>query len=155
MIVVAIIALLAVSSIPIYTRLRVTANESAAIATLKSILAGEQMYYNTYGHFAGLDFIRQLNPPYVDPNLYYQEQYEGAYKQGYRFSAWGCARTESGSCSAWPYDDATGIGFLAIARPVTTGKTGKRSFCVTEQGVVRTHTDDWGGSCDQSGEPIQ
>lgn len=120
MIVVAIIALLAAIAIPNLLRARLQANESASQAALKTIATAEVTYRSANATYATL---AQLNPappapPYIDPVL------AGGQKNGYIF-----AITDVGAL--------TPDTFHASAVPVNANVTGVRSFCITEDGVVR------------------
>lgn len=122
MIVVAIIALLAAIAIPNLLRARLQANESAAQAALKTIATAEVTYRTantTYGTLVELGpGAGGSNPPYIDAVL------AAGAKNGYTF-----AITDVGV--------ATPDSFASSAVPVTANVTGVRSFCVTEDGVVR------------------
>lgn len=116
MIVVAIIALLAAIAIPNLLRARHNANESAAIATLRTISTAEESYRaaqnpNTY------DTLAQLGAgvlPYIDATL------ATGTKQGYTFTI----------------TNLTANTYTCTANPVTTGTTGTRIFSVDQTGVI-------------------
>ncbi len=138
MIVVAIIALLAAIAIPNLLRARLNANESAAIAALQTISSAAQSYRAVNPTFpANLSALGNATPPYIDSVL------ASGSKQGYNFTLSGSTNT-----------------FLAIAYPQIHGKTGRRSFCVDESGVIR-YTDPGSAvtspsACDSSfGNPIE
>lgn len=117
MIVVAIIALLAAIAIPNLLRARLQANESTAQAALKTIATAEVTYRTantTYGTLALLG-APATGPAYIDAVL------AGGTKNGYTFAT----------------TDIAAETFHASAVPVTANVTGVRSFCVTEDGVVR------------------
>jgi type II secretory pathway pseudopilin PulG len=110
MIVVAIIALLAVFTIPTLLKLRIQTNESAVQKALRTIAKAEATYRianPSYGTLA------QLGAP--------------ATKNGYHFAT----------------TDITPETFHAYAIALKPNVTGRRSFCITEDGVVR---DDPAGS---------
>jgi len=117
MIVVAIIALLAAIAIPNLLRARLQANESSAQAALKTIATAEVTYRtanSTYGTLALLG-TPATGPAFIDAVL------AGGTKSGYSFAT----------------SDIAAETFCATAVPVTANVTGVRSFCVTEDGVVR------------------
>lgn len=117
MIVVAIIALLAAIAIPNLLRTRLQANESAAIAAAKTIAVAEISFNSANGTYVGgtLAALGAATPPYIDATL------ATGTKQGYTF-----AETDLGVST-----------FHCSAVPVTASVTGVRSFCVTEDGVIR------------------
>ena len=117
MIVVAIIALLAAIAIPNLLRARLQANESASQAALKTIATAEVTYRSanpTYGTLALLG-APATGPAYIDAVL------AAGVKNGYTFAI----------------PDNTAETFCGTAVPVTANVTGVRSFCVSEDGVVR------------------
>jgi type IV pilus assembly protein PilA len=120
MIVVAIIALLAAIAIPNLLRARLAANESAAIAALKTIASAAHTFRASNPEYpADLDALGDPTPPYIDSVL------AGGAKQGYDFVLVG--------------DDA---GFTATARPTSFGVTGNRGFFVDTSGVIRFTSAD-------------
>ena len=121
MIVVAIIALLAAIAIPNLLRARLTANESAAQAAMKTIATAEITYRTAVANYGTLTQLGAATPPYIDTVL-------------------GCAVPP---CAKNGYNFNTVIvagapdSFQASAVPVNANVTGVRSFCVCEDGVVR------------------
>jgi type IV pilus assembly protein PilA len=116
MIVVAIICLLAAISIPNLLRARLSANESSAIESLRTIVSAAHTYRasgNTMGYPANLSDL-VTNPPFIDPVLGSGE------KHGYRFTLSG--------------DSAQ---FTATAVPVSVNRSGVRRFFVDTSGVIR------------------
>jgi prepilin-type N-terminal cleavage/methylation domain-containing protein len=113
MIVVAIIALLAAIAIPNLLRARLTANEAASQAALKTLATAEISYRTGNASYGTLTNLASATPPYIDSQL------GGGTKTGYVFSA-----------TAGEND------FFVNAVP-QSGTTGNRCFCITEDGVVR------------------
>jgi type IV pilus assembly protein PilA len=123
MIVVAVIALLAAIAVPNLLRARLAANESTAIAALKTISTAANMYRASHSSFPEdlTEMYDGIPPPYIDSVL------ASGTKQGYLFSL---AGTD---------DDGAGHlqGFAATANPVTPGTTGNRFFFIDTSGVIR------------------
>lgn len=119
MIVVAIIALLAAIAIPNLLRSRLQANESAAQAALKTIATAEVTFRSANATYATLTELGAANPAYID--LVLGCAAPPCVKNGYNFN----------------HSDIAGETFHASAVPVTANVTGVRSFCITEDGVVR------------------
>lgn len=115
MIVVAIIALLAAIAIPNLLRARLQANESAAQAALKTIATAEISYRSANTDYGTLAELGNATPPYIDSVL------RDGTKSGYDFTA----------------SDIANETFHCSATPDAAGTSGSRSFCVTEDGVVR------------------
>jgi type IV pilus assembly protein PilA len=117
MIVVTIIAVLAIIAIPNLLRSRIQANEAVAQASLNTVATAEvtcQSGTNTFATLAGLG-APAAGPPYIDNVL------AAGTKSGYNFAT----------------TDITANTFHVSAVPATANVTGVRSFCVTEDGVIR------------------
>jgi prepilin-type N-terminal cleavage/methylation domain-containing protein len=114
MIVVAIIALLAAIAIPNLLRARLQANETAAQAALKTIATAEVTYRTANPVYGSNASLGSANPPYIDAVL------AAGAKNGYDFTI--TAETNN---------------FVAICTPTNANVSGVRSFCITEDGVVR------------------
>lgn len=117
MIVVAIIALLAAIAIPNLLRSRIQANESAAIAACKTVATAEISYNSANATYGTLPTLAGTTPPYIDSIL----GSATGQKAGYTFAT----------------TDIAANTFHCSAVPITANVTGSRSFCVTEDGVVR------------------
>jgi prepilin-type N-terminal cleavage/methylation domain-containing protein len=123
MIVVAIIALLAAIAIPNLLRARLAANESAAIAALKTVASAAHTYRAANPGYPGTlpTLYANLTPPYIDSVL------ASGTKQGYSFALLGTDQDANNNYQ----------GFTANAAPVTVGTTGNRRFFVDTSGVIR------------------
>ena len=117
MIVVGIIALVAAISIPNLLRARLNANETAAQATLATISSSNISYRSVNALYGTLALMIADNPPYIDATVD-----DAGGKQGYVFS-----NPEAPTANV----------FMVCAVPVTLNQTGGRSFCVSEDGVIR------------------
>ncbi len=117
MIVVAIIALLSAIAIPNLLRARLNANETAAQSTLGTISSSNVSYRSVNPLFGTLALLISAVPPYIDATVD-----DAGGKQGYVF-----AEAEAPGANSYA---VTGI-------PVTANQTGVRSFCVSEDGVIR------------------
>lgn len=138
LIVVAIILIIAAIAIPNFLRAKISAHESSAAASLRSINTAEATYNTTYG--AGYASFAQLSTPaipcvptlaiacLIDPAL------STAAKSGYNFTAVGLG--------------AGNINYVSGAVPITVGATGQRTFCIDETGVI--HVDQTGGAAPAS-----
>ncbi|MBM3250571.1 MAG: prepilin-type N-terminal cleavage/methylation domain-containing protein [Candidatus Omnitrophica bacterium] len=115
MIVVAIIALLAAIAIPNLLRARLQANESSAQAALKTIATAEVTFRSANPTYGTLAELGAATPAYIDSVL------SAGSKNGYTFAT----------------TDIDTETFNATAVPQTANVTGVRSFCITEDGVLR------------------
>ena len=129
MIVVAIIALLAAIAIPNLLRARHNANESAAIAGLRTVSTALESYRAAQTppvYPAALTNLSGSTPPYIDTTL------SSGTKQGYTYAYTLISNNQQYTCTATPQ---------------VSGTTGTRIFFVDETGVLRLSS--------AGGSPIQ
>lgn len=120
LIVVGLIALLASIAIPHLLRARINTDESSALAALKTIATAQVTFRISNGRYGNLTQLGKpsAGPGYIDKVLGCET--EPCNKHGYRFFSSDLS-ANSFHCSAVPISNSTGI----------------RSFCVTEDGLVR------------------
>jgi type IV pilus assembly protein PilA len=129
LIVVAIILIIAAIAIPNLLRARMAANESSAVASIRTINTGQITYNSTYptvgfgGSLAVLGGVAPCTPSSTTACLIDSVLAAGV-KSGYTFTT-----ASAGGPPAVTYF-ATGV-------PVTLNQTGIRSFCSFEDAVVR------------------
>src|ERR1039458_2215242 len=138
LIVVAIILIIAAIAIPNLLRARIAANESSAVASLRTINTAMISYnssYPTVGFAAGLTQLSGTCTGAVVPS-----------------SATAClidSTLASGTKSGYTFNAAgTSGGYAAWATPVTVDTTGVRGFCSGAGAVGGTTTalgSQWGG----------
>jgi type IV pilus assembly protein PilA len=129
LIVVAIILIIAAIAIPNLLRAKMAANESSAVASIRTINTAEITYNSTYpgvGYAATLSAMGGIAPctPTSTAACLIDSVLASGNKSGYNFTAIG-----SGGPPAVQYY-ATGI-------PVVVNQTGIRSFCSFEDAVIR------------------
>lgn len=125
MIVVTIIATLAAIAIPMFLRTRIQANETSAIASLRSIstaCVGFRSIQSPLSYPNNLSDLSTAVPPYIDPVL------GTGTKQGYSFN----------------YNLVDANQYTCTATPVTPNVTGSRTFFLDESGVIKV--DDAAGA---------
>ncbi|MFH1397530.1 MAG: prepilin-type N-terminal cleavage/methylation domain-containing protein [Candidatus Omnitrophota bacterium] len=125
MIVIAIIAALAAIAIPNLLRARVNANESGAIATVRTISSAVESYRAVQSPPAYPDSLGDLinaTPAYLD------DRYNGTTPsvQGYNYT----------------YSQTNDNQYTLTAAPATANVTGTRTFFVDETGVIRLDDAD-------------
>jgi len=131
MLVVGLVVILLTLAMPSILRSRVVANESAAIANLKTVENACQLY-----HIAKQTYPTDLmdlafpvsDPPYIDPVL------AQGRKQGYLFV----------------YSLADPDHFTLNANPTTTGLLKGRYFYVDESGAIKANPDSPAGPGDET-----
>ncbi len=132
MIVVGIIGLLAAISIPLYLRSRLQANETAAIATIKQLIAAEEMWRCSnpdYGYMIPLDTVQ---PSYTRGCGFSVDPSQWRCKYGYGFYIWNSVNP--GSYQTAPQN------YFIWADPQIAGcgtNPGAHHFCSDVTGVVR------------------
>lgn len=136
LIVVAIILIIAAIAIPNLLHARMAANESSAVASIRTINTAEITYsssYPTVGYAATLAELGGVSPcvPVSTAACLIDSVLSGGNKSGYNFAAVGSGGTPATS-------------YYATAVPVTHNQTGIRSFCSFEDAVIRV--DPAGGA---------
>jgi type IV pilus assembly protein PilA len=131
LIVVAIILIIAAIAIPNLLRARMAANESSAVASIRTINTGMVTYnssYPTVGYAATLITLGGVAPctPSSTSACLVDSVLASGTKSGYSFTA-----TGAGGPPASMY--------YATATPLTANQTGIRSFCSFEDAVVRVN----------------
>ena len=130
LIVVAIILIIAAIAIPNLLRARMAANESSAVASVRTINTASITYNSTYptiGFATALTNLGGVAPctPASATACLIDSVLAGGTKSGYTF-------TEASVAGGPPT-----VSYLAAAVPVTVNQTGIRSFCSFEDAVVR------------------
>jgi type IV pilus assembly protein PilA len=154
------VGMIAAIAIPSLLRARVSANESAAIGDLRTLISAQAAYRDANGgHYEGsLECLASPyigcvpnypagGPTFLDAALASQvprHGYQGRFDVGEQPAIDG-ARSSPTSVLAWAY----------VARPVAPGQTGVRSFCGDSSGVICYRPDGAdvstaGGACPRS-----
>src|SRR5262249_40715734 len=119
-------------AIPSLMRARVSANESAAIGDVRTVISAEAAYSSTnngsYGEMACLSAPATCVKGYTGPVFLEQELASLAVKNGYK-RAFHPGKRAARARSLQ--------GFAYTAAPAEPGKTGVRSFCGEASGVIR------------------
>jgi type II secretory pathway pseudopilin PulG len=119
-----IFLIIAAIAIPNLLRARMAANESSAVASVRSVIAAEVSYSNTHsdrGYTCSLSDLAQ--DQLIPSNL------ANGQRNGYAFELMNCSSGTSGG---------TNVKFQVVAYPLTPNATGVRAFCSDESNVVRT-----------------
>jgi len=139
LIVVAIILIIAAIAIPNLLRARMAANESSAVASIRTINTAEVTYNSTYPTVGFAPALTNLGGAMgaacvpssttaclLDAVLSNNGNPAGSGKSGYLFT------TGAGTVAG-----GRNVGYTARAVPITINQTGLRAFCAEEDTVVR------------------
>lgn len=129
LIVVAIIAIIAALAIPNITKQRMQANETAALANLKTIMNSLIMYQTSYPQVGFPKQFSDLGGDGSGPAAagLIDEVFAAGTKQGYTFTY-----------KPGPADASGHINdFELLVDPVTRGSTGQKSYFTDQKGTVR------------------
>ncbi|MFW6157812.1 MAG: prepilin-type N-terminal cleavage/methylation domain-containing protein [Planctomycetota bacterium] len=114
MIVLAIIAIVAAFAIPNLMKSRMSANETAAIGALRTIMSAQGTYMNRYNVYGTLSELSSEG--LIDDSL------AGGKKSGYFFGQ--------------VDDDSFEYAYCFGACPVEDGRSGQKEYCVTQEGTI-------------------
>jgi type IV pilus assembly protein PilA len=146
LIVVAIILIIAAIAIPNLLRARIAANESSAVASIRTLNTAQISYnsaYPTVG-FAGTMAAMggtSCAPPSSSGACLIDTQLQSGSKSGYSFALSGVSGTPAST-------------YQFIATPLAPNQTGTRYFCSFADAVVRASSATI-GTCDTGTNPLQ
>jgi len=135
LIVVAIILIIAAIAIPNLLRARITANETAAIANIRTIVTAQIGHFTSYsnGYAGGLGALGGVTPCTCNNSCYIDSALATGTKSGYVYNL-----TPGVAVATSPPGCVPGVqSFDLSAVPVTLGSTGQRSFCTNQGGLIR------------------
>ncbi|MGH9793630.1 MAG: type IV pilin protein [Candidatus Acidiferrales bacterium] len=157
LIVVAIILIVASIAIPNFVRARIQANEAAAVQNLRTISTAQVAYLTAYanGFAPGLPELTGNSPVTCDQAGLIDNALASGQKTGYRYVLHpGTPVLVAGvGCAAPGVND-----YQISAEPIAVGSSGQRSFCMTQNGIIRqdpTGAPIAAGSCVPPLAPIQ
>ena len=146
LIVVAIILIIAAIAIPNLLRARMAANESSAVASIRTVTTGQITYQASYPTVGYAPALSNLGGPLgaacipsqntaclIDSVLANNGNPAGSGKSGYHFT--NGAGSNAGGVN---------IGYTILAAPIAINQTGIRAFCAEEDAIIRV---DPVGSC--------
>jgi len=146
LIVVAIILIIAAIAIPNLLRARIAANESSAVASVRTLNTAQISYnsaYPTVGFGSSLAVLSGTScaPPNSTGACLIDTQLSSGTKSGYAFQMTGVTGTPAST-------------YQAIATPLTPNQTGVRYFCSFADAVVRYNPAAI-ATCDTTSTPLQ
>jgi type IV pilus assembly protein PilA len=133
--------IIAAIAIPNLLRARITANEAAAVASVRDIVAAELDYNQAHPEIGFTCDLNELNSTgKIDSDV------ASGTKYGYKFYLRNCSLGESGT-QVQTYE--------LIARPLRYNQTGVRSFCANESAVIKTVSNVSPEACLADGQPLE
>jgi type II secretory pathway pseudopilin PulG len=131
-----IILIIAAIAIPNLLRARMAANESSAVASVRTITTAEISYsseHPTAGFTCSLSDLSSFD-----------KQLVSGPRNGYAFELSGCTADDKGAM----------VHYQVAAYPVTRNQSGIRAFCSDETAVVRVDPNGSAQECLANGSPL-
>jgi prepilin-type N-terminal cleavage/methylation domain-containing protein len=146
LIVVAIILIIAAIAIPNLLRARIAANESSAVASVRTLNTAQISYNSAYPTVGFANSLANLGgtscaPPTSTGACLIDTQLQGGTKSGYSFAISGVTGTPAST-------------YQFIASPLAPNQTGTRYFCSFADAVVRANAAAI-TTCDTTQNPLQ
>ena len=146
LIVVAIILIIAAIAIPSYLRSKIMADESSAVAAMRTLSSAQVSYtsaYPTVGYAGSLSSLAGSScaPPSSTSACLIDNQLASGLKNGYTFALSGVSGTPAST-------------YTLTAAPVVEGGSGIRYFCSFSDQVVR-YSSATISTCDATVQPVQ
>jgi type IV pilus assembly protein PilA len=140
LIVLAIIVIIAAITIPSLTAVKMHANETSAVASIKAIQTAQASYQTTYstpGYAASLMVLggSESCTPSPDTACLLDEGLTGGVKAGYNFAVTGGNSTTVANAT-----------YVAGAAPAVYNHTGVRRFCSTDKNLIRWDANNEGST---------
>jgi type IV pilus assembly protein PilA len=147
LIVVAIILIIAAIAIPNLLRARIAANESSAVASIRTLNTAQISYnsaYPTVGFSSTMTSLAGTScaPPSSTGACLIDTTLAAGTKSGYVFAVQGVSGTP-------------GATYQFIASPISPNQSGTRYFCSFADAVVRVNPTTAISTCDYSQTPLQ
>lgn len=148
LIVIAIILILMLMAIPTIGVMKIHANETSAINSLRAITQAEIQYDSTYPangfacSIAALGGDPNSGAPTPQAAQLVQADLASGYKSGYVFNITNCSKVTINNT-----DRITGYTVTAV--PQAVGKTGNRGFCTDQFGGAPKYDPAGGTNCTQ------
>jgi type IV pilus assembly protein PilA len=140
LIVVAIIGIIAAIAIPSLLRARVSANESATIGDIRTVISAQAAYSSTNGGLYDSNWVCLVNPngcipsyPATSPTFVDSQIAALTAKSGYNRTSISLAAPANLALSQSPTSTAA---YAYLASPVAVGQTGVRGFGGDSSGVL-------------------
>ncbi|MBB6142341.1 type IV pilus assembly protein PilA [Silvibacterium bohemicum] len=136
LIVISIMLILMLIAIPNFAGMKMQANETSAIQSLRAIYESQIQFQTTYpanGFACSLQALggdSKAGPPNPQSAQLLQGDLAGGQKSGYTFNIVNCTKVTVNNQDMY-------TGYEVTAVPQAVGKTGHNGFCIDQQGEVR------------------
>jgi type IV pilus assembly protein PilA len=140
LIVLAIILIIASITIPSLTGVKMHANETSAVASIKAIQSAQMQYQSSYQALGYASSLAALGgsescTPTPERACLLDEVLSSGTKAGYNFAVGGGNPANGANTT-----------YVAGAAPSAYNRTGVRRFCLTEKGVIRSDENTEGST---------
>lgn len=136
-----LILIIAAIAIPNVLRARMAANESSAVASIRTLNTAESSYAQTHADAGYTCSLSDL----VAAGLI-DERLGSGQKTGYWFQVKGCDSETPGSAHT---------RYRVVTYPLVSNQTGRRAFCSDESAVIKVDSSGSGQLCLKSGSPLE
>lgn len=137
-----IMLIIAAIAIPNLLRARMAANESSAVASVRTIVTAEMSYSASHPESGYACSLSALSDGQTIDHALVSGQ-----KNGYRFQIMGCEAQDQGSVA--------NQRFQVVAYPITANQTGMRAFCSDESAVIKQYSGGSAQKCLDDGVVLQ
>ncbi len=143
------VLIIAAIAIPNLLRARIAANESSAVAGVRTLNTAEISYQSEYPKVGFTCSLSALggsgsSAPSADHAQLIDDRLASGEKYGYRFELRNCVNSET-----------DGHKYQVVAYPLARHQTGVRAFCSDETAVIRLDASGSADDCLVSGPPIE
>jgi type IV pilus assembly protein PilA len=135
------ILIIAAIAIPNLLRARMAANESSAVASVRTIVTAQVSYWGEHtdtGYACSLAALGEAQK--IDNAL------ASGRKLGYRFEITGCEADIQGGANT---------KYKVVAYPITANQTGVRAFCSDESAIIKVNAGGSARNCLENGVVLQ
>jgi type IV pilus assembly protein PilA len=133
------VLIVAAIAIPNLLRARMEANESSAVAAVRTLNVAEVFYSQAHQNAGYTCALTDLDQS-IDRDL------ASGRKHGYVFELKGCSAETAGGPN---------VKYQVIAYPLVANQTGVRAFCADESSVIKVDASGSGPGCVENGSPLQ
>jgi type IV pilus assembly protein PilA len=136
-----VILIVAAIAIPNLLRARMAANESSAVAAVRTLNVAEIAYTQAHPNAGFTCSLSDLAGDQLIPR-----ELAGGRRYGYVFEVSDCASATEGTGNA---------KYRIVAYPVAPNQTGVRAFCSDESAVIKVDSNGSGQGCIENGSALQ